>query len=352
MEDMKDYTNEEITKAREFRARNLETFKKKFLFFFIGLCAFALGIVINAFGAMGVGVVLLFAGMAAWSAPLIIKFWVSGWGALFDFRYEVYEIYSDGTKKNVTTVGDMMVGPLVKFFVTILIVIVSLYLVPAEIIVRFLNHRRAEKKLGEKGTIKDAPRRELLLSVLVIVAMIVVGAIGGAITNKKENTSDISDTEIVTLIETLEEKSKSYTILDVYNYGNNSNTTLATVTETNGTVVFKLANSIMWTREYTLPANTYTYTNGAWDTDDENAKQVLSILTLGVALDFDELKANLGEIVVNKDSGLSGRIDTDEHGYYQVKAKDNSSFEFEDFYIEENWAFVTWSLYNYVYVFN
>ena len=86
--------------------------------------------------------------VAAWCGPLVVKFWFSGFGSLFDFQYRVYEVYRDGRKKDVTTVGDMMTGPFVKCAVALIVAVIALYLVPAEIIVRLFNHIKFEKKLG------------------------------------------------------------------------------------------------------------------------------------------------------------------------------------------------------------
>ena len=189
MSKLENYTEEQLAEFQDHYEENLETFKKRFILFFIGLCGLGLGIVVNAFGAMGLGTVILFAGAVAWCAPLVIKFWFSGFGSLFDFQYRVYEVYSDGRKKDVTTVGEMMTGPFVKCGVALIVAVIALYLVPAEIIVRLFNHIRFEKKLGIKGTIVEAPRLHALLTLGVVVVIIVVGTIGNIVATKKENTN-------------------------------------------------------------------------------------------------------------------------------------------------------------------
>ena len=357
MADTGRYSEEEIAQAKVFRDDNLETFKKKFLIFFIGLCSFALGIVINAFGGMVAGILFIMGGVAVWGAPLVIKYWFSGWGALFDFRYEVYEIYPDGTKKNVTTVGDMMVGPFLKCAVALLVVVVALYLVPAEIVVRFLNHRRAEKKIGEKGALMATPRREMALTALVLVAMIVVGAIGGAVSRKKEDTSDISDVQIVELLDKLEAETDSYKIGE---FNNGFLREYATITEQDGNVSFVSTQTLKWvlyidtghSKEYTLNPGTYEYKNGAWVGVNEDTAFVLSQFTLGLALDFDAMRSDVSQIVVNQDTGLGYYYDTEQHEYYELKPKKNSTLQFEEILVEANCTFARCSGgYNYIYIF-
>ena len=352
------YTDEQLNEFRDRYEENLETFKKRFLLFFIGLCGMGLGIVINAFGAMGVGTVVLFAGAVAWCAPLVVKFWFSGFGSLFDFQYRVYEVYQDGRKKDVTTVGEMMTGPFVKCGVALIVAVIALYLVPAEIIVRLFNHIRFEKKLGIKGTIVQAPRLHALLTFAVIVAIIIVGTIGNIVDTKKENTSDISDEEIVELLETLESKKLAYKIAK---FENGSLNVYGIVAEINGTITFTVSEALKCTKyseeqrdylEYTLNPGTYTYINGAWIGADENATVVLSYFALGLAFDFDTMKADTSQIVVNEDPGLGYYYDTEQHDYYEIKPKKNSELQFEEFMVEKNLTFATFADgYNYIYTF-
>ena len=359
MSKLENYTEEQLAEFQDCYEDNLEAFKKKFLLFFIGLCGMGLGIVINAFGAMGFGMILLFAGVVAWCAPLVVKFWFSGFGSLFDFRYRVFEVYSDGRKKDVTTVGDMMMGPFVKCAVALIVAVIALYLVPAEIIVRLFNHIRFEKKLGLKGTVMQAPRLHALLTLGVVVVIIVAGTIGNIVATTKENTSDISDEEIVTLLETLESKKLAYKIAK---FENGSLNVYGIVAEINGSITFTVSEALKCTKyseeqrdylEYTLNPGTYTYTNGAWVGANENATVVLSYFALGLALDFDAMKADTSKIVVNEDTGLGYYYDTEQHDYYEIKPKKNSELEFEEFMVEKNLTFATFADgYNYVYVFN
>ena len=359
MSKLENYTEEQLAEFQDCYEDNLEAFKKKFLLFFIGLCGMGLGIVINAFGAMGFGMVLLFAGVVAWCAPLVVKFWFSGFGSLFDFRYRVYEVYRDGRKKEVTTVGDMMTGPFVKCAVALIVAVIALYLVPAEIIVRLFNHIRFEKKLGIKGTIVQAPRLHALLSVGVIIAIIIAGTIGNIVSTIAEDTSDISNEEIVDILEKLESKTnKTYKICK---FNNGFLTEYATITEVNGTVTFVVLQPIACTvkseelgnrGEYQINPGTYTYTNGTWTGADEITAFILSYYTLGVALDFDAMKADTSKITINEDNGLGYWYDAENHDYYELKPKNNSDLKFESIRIEKNLTFVTCpGGYNYIYTF-
>ena len=357
MEETKTQNNAvDLDEARANMEDNLEAFRKKFLLFFIGLCCFAAGIVINAFGAIGVASFLLFGGMGCWGGPLAVKFWFSGFGSLFDFRYRVFEVYRDGRVKDVTTVGDVMTGPFIKCVVALLVVLLGTIIAPMEMIVRLMNHIRFEKLLGEKkGAIVATPRREAILCVIVLVAMFVLAIIGNIITNIRENTSDIGNEQVIELLETLEAKTKSYSIL------NTRSVTLAEVAESGDTVTFTVLQKIELTHRpdsasvdyYEVAPGTYTYMNGVWKGADENAAFLLSKLTIGIALDLDAMKENPKGIVINRDVGLSGRVDNEEHNYYEIKPKNNSKeFDFEEFLLEENFAFGTLSTHNYVYIFN
>ena len=359
MSKAKNYTDEQLNEFRDRYEDNLEAFKKRFLLFFIGLGGMGLGIVINAFGAMGVGTVVLFAGAVAWCAPLVVKFWFSGFGSLFDFQYRVYEVYQDGRKKDVTTVGEMMTGPFVKCGVALIVAVIALYLVPAEIIVRLFNHIKLEKMLGIKGTIVQAPRLHALLSVGVVIAIIIAGTIGTIVSTIAEDTSDISNEEIVDILEKLESKmSKPYKICK---YNNGFLTEYATITETGDSVNFVVMQPIVCTvqseelgnrGEYQLNSGTYIYKNGAWSGADEITAFILSYYTLGVALDFDAMKAGTSKIVIKEDNGLGYWYDTKNHDYYELKPKNNSDLKFESIRIEKNLTFVTCpGGYNYIYTF-
>ena len=359
MSKLENYTEEQLAEFQDCYEDNLEAFKKKFLLFFIGLCGMGLGIVVNAFGAMGLGTVVLFAGAVAWCAPLVVKFWFSGVGALFDFQYKTYEIDQYGNARDVSKIDSILVGPFMKCAVALIVAVIALYLVPAEIIVRLFNHIRFEKKLGIKGTIVEAPRLHALLTFAVIAAIIIVGTIGNIVATKKENTSDISDEEIVELLETLENKKLAYKIAK---FENGSLNVYGIVAEINGTITFTVSKALKCTKyseeqrdylEYTLNPGTYTYINGAWIGADENATVVLSYFALGLALDFEAMKADTSKIVVNEDKGLGYYYDTEQHDYYEIKPKKNSELEFEEFMVEKNLTFATVADgYNYVYVFN
>lgn len=336
---------------------NLEVFKHKFLLFFIGLVGMAISIVIYAFGAGGWGSIPMLALVATWCVPNILKFWSSGFGSLFDFQYKVYEVYDNGEKKDVTTVGDSLTGVFLKFAVSLIVAVVSLYIVPAEIIVRLSRHMKFEDELGEKGTVSETPRKEVLLTVIVIVAMIVLATIGNAISTVMENTSDIDESQIVEIIERLESESSSYKIGE---FRNGHLHVHAYVTQTNDTITFVVQETLMWDvridagnhDKYTLNPGTYTYTDGAWVGVNENTAFILSKYSIGLAFDFDAMKNDTSKIVVNKDTGLGYHYDTEQHNYYELKPKPGSQMQFETIRIEENCTFATCSSgYNYIYIF-
>lgn len=331
---------------------NLEEFEKKFWLFFIGLCGFALSVVVNAFGSVGWGSACMLIMAATWCAPLVVKYWFSGWGALFDFQLVRYEIYNDGTKRDVTTFGETMIGPFMKCMVALLVALAATVIVPMEMIVRLINHIRFEQVLGdEKGKMNEAPRKQALMCGAVLLAMIVLGTTGTIVSNIRENTSDIGKDEVVELIEALEEKSKSYTINAYYNYHSESNRTLAKVTVVGDTVTFDAYDELSWTHridsgnydQYTLPRGTYTYKNGAWVDVDEQLVISLNKFTLHLAFDFEAMKQDPKGIVVNCQKGQGGRVDQEQHDYYEVIPKKNSKkFTFDHLYIDEDFDYVEW----------
>ena len=69
------------------------------------------------------------------------------------------------------------------------------------------------------------------------------------------------------------------------------------------------------------------------------------------SFDFDAMKANPDQIIINEDKGLGGRVDREEHSYYEITPKKNSSLSFTTFYLDKEGGFGTWSDYNYVYIF-
>ena len=359
MSKLENYTEEQLAEFQDYYEDNLEAFKKKFLLFFIGLCGLGLGIVVNAFGAMGFGMILLLAGLVAWCAPLVIKYWFSGVGALFDFQYKTYEIDQYGNARDVSKIDSILVGPFMKCVGALLVGLAATIIVPMEIIVRFLNHVRFEKKLGLKGTVMQAPRLHALLTLGVVVVIIITGTIGNIVATTRENTSDISDEEIVTLLETLESKKLAYKIAK---FENGSLNVYGIVAEINGNITFTVSKALKCTKyseekrdylEYTLNPGTYTYINGAWVGANADATVVLSYFALGLALDFEAMKTDTSKIVVNEDKGLGYYYDTEQHDYYEIKPKKNSELEFENFMVEKNLTFATVADgYNYVYVFN
>ena len=340
-------TDEELLDVQEKYDDNLSEFKKKFILFFIGLCCFAVSIIITAFGSM-VGSIGLFIGVAVWAAPLVIKFWFSGFGSLFDFQYKTYEIDSYGNMRDVSKIDSIMVGPILKCFAAMLVVIAAIYIVPAEIIIRFFNHIRFEKKLGLKGAITEAPRKEAALAAIVVVAMIVIATIGNAIATIAENTSDIGNEQIIELIEKIEAK-KSYTILGYLNYARETNPTYAEGTESSDGVTVNVLRSF-YVSSYELPTGTYEYKNGSWGNVSEEIATALTRCTLGLNFDFATMKANTNKIVVNKDNGLGGRLDTETHDYYEIDCKDNSDLEFNYIYVEADFKFI--ESYSLIYVFD
>ncbi len=357
MEDTIDYKEDQhLADVRYKLEDNLDAFKKRFLLFFIGLVGAALSIVLNAFGAGPLGSIPMLALIVTWCGPLILKFWFSGFGSLFDFQYKEYEIDQYGNKRDVSKIDSVLVGPFMKCAVALLVAVVAFYLVPAEIVVRLIKHLRLEKKLGEKGTIVSSPRKEALLSVIVIVAMIVIGAIGGAVSKVRENTSDMSNEEVATIIETLQTKSKSYTINSLYNYNTESTQVCAKVTQVGDTVTFTSTSELKYfwdDNTYVLPEGVYTCVNGEWLNVDKNTAFVLSRYTIGFAFDLDDMKENPNAFVVNLEKEvMGGRIDREVHDCYQLRAKDNGELQFEDFYIAKDFSFATWSDQNYIFVFD
>lgn len=345
-----------LYEVREKLDNNLEKFKKKFILFFIGLVGFALSVVVYAFGAGGWGSLPMLALVVTWCGPLVLKFWTSGFGSLFDFQYSEYEIDEYGNKRDVTKIDSVLTGPFLKCVAALIVALVALYLVPAEMVVRLINHMRYERKLGEKGSINESPRREALLTVIVIVAMIVIGAIGGAIASIRENTSDMGNDEVATIVETLQTEAKRYTINSLYNYNTGSSKACATVTQVGDTVTFISTTELTYYyggNSYTLPAGSYTYVNGAWINVDENAAIVLSAYTIGLAFDLEYMKNNPNAFVINVEKDvMGGRIDKETHECYQLRAKDNSELQFENFYIEKDFTFAAWSGQNYIFVFD
>jgi hypothetical protein len=302
----------------------------------------------------------MFAGLAAWCGPLIIKYWGSGVAALFDFQYKTYEIDQYGNKRDVSTIDSILVGPFMKFVGALFVGLAATVIVPMEMIVRLLNHIRFERKLGIKGTIAQAPRLQALLSVGVAIVIIIAGIIGNIVATIKENTSDISDAEIVELLENLEGKTNNP--YKICKFNNGFLTEYATITETDDSVTFVVVQPINCTvqseelgnkGDYQLNPGTYIYTNGTWTGADEIAKFILSYYTLGHALDFDAIKGDTSKIVVNEGNGLGYWYDKESHDYYEIKPKNNSDIQFDYIMVEKNLAFVTCpGGYNYVYIFN
>lgn len=359
MKNADDYTNEDIrTDVTGWMEDNLEAFKEKFLLFFIGLCCLAIGIIISAFGASAVASILLFGCMGCWGGPLAVKYWFSGFASIFDFQIKTYEIDQYGNKRDVSQIDSVLVGPFLRCAVAVLVVFIGTIIAPVEMIVRFFNHIRYEKKLGIKESIAKTPRREAILCIIVLVAMIVIATIGNIVATVEENTSDISDTQIVELLETLEGKTNSYKIGE---FRNGSLREYARVTELNGVVTFAVEHELNWvlridsgsSKTYTLSPGTYRYSNGAWTGVDEDTAFVLSKFTLGLALDFDAMKNDTSKLVVNKGTGFGYYFDNEEHDCYEIKPKNNSDLQFEKISVEENCIFATCSGgYNYVYIFD
>ena len=344
-----------LSDIRDRLEDNLEEFKKKFILFFIGLVGIALSIVLNAFGAMGIASIPMLVFVAAWCGPLVVKFWFSGFGSLFDFQYKEYEIDQYGNKRDVSKIDSVLVGPFMKCMVALVVAVIAFYLVPAEIIVRFLNHIRLESKLGEKGSVTATPRREAILSVIVIVAMIIVGTIGGIVSSVRENTSDMSDGEVSAIISTLQSKSKSYTINSLCSYTSESTQVCGKVVQAGETITLTASYDLKYFSDgktYIVPAGIYTYTGGKWVDVDTNTALALSGFAIGVAFDLESMKENTDTFVINVEKEvMGGRIDKDVHDCYQLRAKDNSKLQFEDFYIEKDFEFAAWSGQNYIFVF-
>ena len=91
---------------------------------------------------------------------------------------------------------------------------------------------------------------------------------------------------------------------------------------------------------YTVPVGTYEYKNEAWVGADEALSTALTKCVLDLNFDFETMKKSVDQITVNKDNGVSGRIDTNSHDYYDVEPKNSSNLEFNYFYVEINPAFV------------
>ena len=343
---------------------NLEAFKKKFLLFFIGLVGFAIGMVIVAFGTDEPILIMLvwLCPFATWGVPVGFKFWNSGLAGVFDFHLVTYEVDKYGNKRDVSDFMTYEMGTILKIFCAVLACWVGIAIAPIEMIVRLINHFRIEKQLGEKGTIKDSPRREAVLCAIVLVAMFVLAIVGNIVATVNENTSDIANEEIIELLETLETKKMSYTIVSDFDYVSEHTTTYAEVTEQDGKISFVAYRELTYyeyvdlgehntkTYYYKIPQGTYTYENGAWTDADEQCAYALKNLTIGLAFDFDKITENPNEIIVNKKSGLSGRIDKNEHDYYEFTPKNGSELKFNNFSIEEDFAFVY--ICDLVYLFN
>lgn len=344
---MKNLDENALASVRVNLEDNLDEFKKKFILFFIGLCCFGVGIVVGATGSP-IASLFIFGTMACWGGPLAVKFWFSGFGSIFDFQYKTYEIDQYGNRRDVSTIDSVLTGPFLKCVVAILVVLFGTFIAPVEMIVRLLNHVRFEKELGIKGSIAKSPRREAVLCAIVLVVMFVVATVVNAITTIGENTSDMGDSEAIEIIESLENQ-KNYTIT-MFDYSTESNKTYATVTESGDTITFVVERGLEY-GGYTLGYGTYTYTNGAWQNVDDKGAAVLNKYTLKFAFDFDAMKANPDQIVINEDKGLGGRVDREEHSYYEITPKKNSSLSFTTFYLDKEGGFGTWSDYNYVYIF-
>lgn len=358
MSKVDDYTNEQrMADVKLWMEDNLAIFKKKFILFFIGLCCLAVGIVLAAFGAIPVASIFLLGYMGCSGGPLAVKYWFSGFASIFDFQIKTYEVYSDGTKRDVSTIDGVLVGPFLKCAVAVLVVFMGTLIAPIEMAVRFLNHIKYEKKLGIKGGIAKSPRREAILCVLLLVVMFVMAIIGNIASTTMENTSDISDAQIVELLEKLESKTNTYKIGE---FSNGNLREYAYITEADGTITFVAQEKLMWVlridegskKDYMLNPGTYVYKNSAWVDVDEDTAFILSKFTLGLALDFDAMKNDTSKLVVNKDTGLGYYYDTEQHNYYEIKPKSNSDLQFEEILVEENVTFAKCSGgYNYVYIF-
>lgn len=343
---------------------NLEAFKKKFLLFFIGLVGFATGLVIVSFGTDSIILMMLVwvCPFVMWGVPVGFKFWNSGLAGVFDFHLVTYEVDKYGNKRDVSDFMTYEMGTILKIFCTVLACWVGIVIAPIEMIVRLINHFRIEKQLGEKGTIKESPRKEAILCAIVLVSMIALAIIGNIVATVRENTSDIGNDEIIELLETLETKKSSYTIVRDFDYVSEHATTYAEVTEQGDEISFvayreltyyeyvDLGNHNTKTYYYIIPQGTYTYENGSWTGADEQCTYALNNLTIGLAFDFDKMIKNPNEIIVNIKSGLSGRIDKEEHDYYEFAPKNGSELKFNNFSIEEDFAFMY--ICEFAYLFN
>lgn len=338
-------TNDEnyLTSVRGWMQENLEEFQKKFLFFFIGLAGICACILMAAFGASGIATLPILATVATWCAPMVIKFWFSGFGAIFDVKFKRYEVYSDGTKKDVTTFMDANMGLIIKCFAAVLVAALAFVAVPFNMAKRMVNHFKYEKELNEKGTIKAAPRKHMVICAILFAVTFVAATIGNAITVKVENTSDLTNEEKTAILNTVEEKLGAYSIYKSFERK------LADVTEVNGTVTFTALTSFEWKGyphaigidEYTeisVNSGTYIYENGAWTDVSAEVGFVLSHMTLGHHLTIDAMREKIDDVVVKKQTGFAYRISKEPCKHYSVKMKDGKDKDGKivSFLVDEN----------------
>ncbi len=306
--------------------------------FAIGWLMMMLGVSLMnyAVGQLGIGIVLMLAGIAIMPLPSVILVWGgAGLRELFNTDFFIETRYSDGRRE----VNFDLEGTLVNKFLTVILAIaLGVIISPIRIIMGLLAYAGAKKEMGiDKLPFQLTPIFPLAVAagsfLLGIILSLVIINVASANLDKKQHESSLSPAEITELLTSVKADIASQSISYAVSGGDEEKPCFVEIKYEAGKYTFDVKAASYYdvlTQETTastpeqspVPFGVYVFENGEWTgelTDEQ--KSFLSSLRIEAYLDFCISKA---ETLVMQEKDVAGTVGWVAYYYYEVDGEEKS----------------------------